>query len=331
MEEVAGRIVSKFDEWFHDPATGESSLVLGRLFKTHAYDDLPEELREVARRGVSDGNLKPDMKCLTLLGTTGVRPRWKSRALSENHRVIPLPSVEALTRFPMIMQLVRQFGLEAGECWRIGRPCWWTGTSGPSMSSTCRRRSTAPTSRRRTTSSSPFGVRSVLGFGGMLPGRDLFAVILFSRLSIPRSTAEFFRPLALCLKIALLPFVNRPIFAGMPEATDGGAPSATALAETQASQIAALEQLLEVAEPTILKQSIQLEQALAEPATSWNRRPTPSSSPTATGRIVRLNQQAERMFGYPATALVGQPVEVLVPERLAPEHKLRREDFVAHP
>ncbi|MGE5296319.1 MAG: hypothetical protein ACM3VT_15965, partial [Solirubrobacterales bacterium] len=46
----------------------------------------------------------------------------------------------------------------------------------------------------------PHGVRSVLGFGGMLPGRDLFAVILFSQVPIPRSTAELFRPLALCVK-----------------------------------------------------------------------------------------------------------------------------------
>ena len=34
------------------------------------------------------------------------------------------------------------------------------------------------------------------------------------------------------------------------------------------------------------------------------------------GRIVRLNRQAERMFGHPRDALLGQPVEVLIPEPL---------------
>jgi len=54
-----------------------------------------------------------------------------------------------------------------------------------------------------------YGVRSVLGFGGLLPPRDLFAVILFSKASIPRETAELFKTLALSAKLALVPFWER--------------------------------------------------------------------------------------------------------------------------
>jgi len=33
------------------------------------------------------------------------------------------------------------------------------------------------------------------------------------------------------------------------------------------------------------------------------------------GRIMRINAQAERMFAYPREEPVGQPVEMLMPER----------------
>jgi len=52
----------------------------------------------------------------------------------------------------------------------------------------------------------PFGIRSVIGFGGMLPSGNLFAVILFTKVPIPRETADLFRPLALSVKLAILPF-----------------------------------------------------------------------------------------------------------------------------
>jgi hypothetical protein len=45
-----------------------------------------------------------------------------------------------------------------------------------------------------------------LGFGGMLPSGNLFVVILFSKVYIPRETADMFRPLSLSVRLAVLPF-----------------------------------------------------------------------------------------------------------------------------
>jgi hypothetical protein len=59
----------------------------------------------------------------------------------------------------------------------------------------------------------PFGIQSVLGFGGLLPAGELFAIIMFSKRAIPRSTADLFRPLALNTKVAILPFANDRVFA----------------------------------------------------------------------------------------------------------------------
>jgi PAS domain S-box-containing protein len=47
------------------------------------------------------------------------------------------------------------------------------------------------------------------------------------------------------------------------------------------------------------------------------------------GEIVMVNAQAERVFGYPRAALLGQPVEMLVPERFRDHHPELREAFFA--
>jgi hypothetical protein len=52
----------------------------------------------------------------------------------------------------------------------------------------------------------PFGIEWALGCGGVLPSKEFFTVILFSRQGISRETAELFNPLALSVKLALLLF-----------------------------------------------------------------------------------------------------------------------------
>jgi PAS domain S-box-containing protein len=49
------------------------------------------------------------------------------------------------------------------------------------------------------------------------------------------------------------------------------------------------------------------------------------------GRILLVNRQIEVLFGYRRQDLVGQPVEVLLPERLRPVHGAHRTRFRAEP
>ncbi len=51
----------------------------------------------------------------------------------------------------------------------------------------------------------------------------------------------------------------------------------------------------------------------------------------AAGRIVLVNGEAERLFGYAREELIGRRVELLVPERLRAAHPRLREGFLARP
>jgi two-component system NtrC family sensor kinase len=49
------------------------------------------------------------------------------------------------------------------------------------------------------------------------------------------------------------------------------------------------------------------------------------------GRIVLVNAQTEELFGYRRDELLGQPVEILLPDRLGDAHLLHRDDYHAAP
>lgn len=51
----------------------------------------------------------------------------------------------------------------------------------------------------------------------------------------------------------------------------------------------------------------------------------------ALGNIKLVNAQLERMFGYSREALLGNPVEMLVPERFRKKHPKYRKEFLASP
>jgi hypothetical protein len=211
MEEVGQGMVTFLHREFRDPS-GRPSLALARLYKTLPYDALGAELRSFADGSLRDEPHTEKTKCLTLLATAGDVANWNSRAASAGHRAIPLPSADVVERLPMVAQLIRQLGIEVSSLVSADRSLivdvdqrtynvFYVGSALGS-----------PFIPAQTEFVKPHGIRSVVGFGGMLPSGELYAFILFSKVFIAEDTAQMFRTLALKAKLALLPFSRGPIF-----------------------------------------------------------------------------------------------------------------------
>lgn len=212
VEDAARRIVETLRDRFVNPSTGRRSFVLARFFLCTAYEKLDTELQADVRSFQSDRPPSSELKCLALLGSVGDRPEWNSRHSSRNHRVVPLANAAAVESRPMLAQLLIQLGFDPRAFVQ------------PDPDLMVARQQTSynvfhvPEARLsryvpdQADFARPHGVRSVLGFGGVVPPDDTFAIVLFSRDPISRSTAEMFKPLALSAKIAVLSSISRAIF-----------------------------------------------------------------------------------------------------------------------
>lgn len=89
------------------------------------------------------------------------------------------------------------------------------------------------------------------------------------------------------------------------------------------------------AEEQLLALNSQLEALVAERTLNTNRlleeAPDGIIVVNAQGRITRINQQTELLFGYRPEELLGQPVEMLLPEGLRKRHPEHRAAYFAHP
>jgi hypothetical protein len=210
MEETADRVVSYLYENLGDPQERACRLV--RFYKTHALGELPNDLQDFARNLLPATSPTASTKCLTLMGTRGDARQWNSRADSGGHKAIPLASASVVEQLPMVAQLVRQFGLEANE---LLKPR-------PEMMVDLEQRQYnvfhvadavgSPYIPAQDNFVVPYGIKSVLGFGGVLPTGDLFAIIMFTRVPIKREVAEAFRTISLNVKMAIMRFGPTSVF-----------------------------------------------------------------------------------------------------------------------
>ena len=208
---VAERVVRLLYDNFRQ-VDGTESCALVRFFKTHRYDELNGELQQFANQVLGGPPESTSIFCLTLLATVGDEPNWNMREKSAQHRAIPLASEQMLKQSPMISQLIKQFGVDVATVLQPNSDFL------VDVEQTTFNVFHVPDAR-----GSPFvpaqeefvvphRIKSVLGLGGMLPTGELFAVILFSKVDIPRDTVEMFKTLALSIKVSILPFVGRPLF-----------------------------------------------------------------------------------------------------------------------
>ena len=209
MEDVANEVVNYFFENYVDKHTGERSCVLVRMFKTHNVDELPSDLQKFAENMLHKKTKSRSYKCLTLLGTTGVEDSWRDRRNSVEHQAIPLPSKEVLNQIPMMRNLVKQMGLDV-ETVINPDPELLTDLS----------QNTYNVFHVPDAVNSPYvpaqddfikkyGVKSVLGFGSILPSGNVFTLIIFTKVKVGRKAANLFNSLALNVKMLIMPFEDK--------------------------------------------------------------------------------------------------------------------------
>jgi PAS domain S-box-containing protein len=202
LEEVAQTISELLHQLFRDSRTGEQQVVMARFFKSYPYQDLPPDLHTVAGRALEGISVPEDLRCLVLLGSAGLEPGWNSRHDSRNHKVTPLLGQEHLAKTPMLVALFESLG------WRPD------GRGAENTDRACRvflveHALGHPSIPEQDSFVIPYGVRSVIGFGGVLGNGALFCIVLFTKVEVSRRVADMFRSLGLCAQLGIMPVHHR--------------------------------------------------------------------------------------------------------------------------
>jgi len=228
QEEIADRIVNHLYEEFTYQTSSEKAFALARFFISLPYKELESPLKRYVESKRSDHqDLRPDTRCLTLLASCGQNPEWCDRTKSIDHRAIPIDSPDLATELPMIALLCKQFGIESNSVADVvlSHPDKLAHAVATIDSDVVMDQDQAtfnvffvpdaldsPYIYAQEDFVKPYGIKSVLGYGGILSAGQIFAVILFSRASIRREVAQRFKPLALSTKNALLQVPQDKVF-----------------------------------------------------------------------------------------------------------------------
>ena len=227
MEASARRICRYFYEEMVTPE-GRRACALVRVYKTHRFATLPEDLKRFAKRALRSSDAPIDitdsMRCLTLLATAGDEPGWNERHLSKGHQAIPLPSAQIVQRAPMIAQLVREFGLSLPDVVKPSAEVMRRLEGKTYGVFHVSEAAESPYIPAQVQFVERYGIRSVVGFGGSLVTGDLFAVIIFTRILISGETADRFRTVALDVKGCFVPFTEPQVFDAQASAQEAAHP-----------------------------------------------------------------------------------------------------------
>ncbi len=214
-QEAAERIVHLLFKHLISGDNGEPACVLVRCFHTSTYARMPLHYRDAADQlldTVPEDALE-QMRCLSLLATCGVRTVWNDVLTSVAHQTIPLPSVEVVRKAPMIARLFDDLGIPIERVvappdapgFLLDTPTEFRVFHIPDALG-------SPFIPAQGTFVEPYGVRSVVGMGGILPDGELLAVVLFTRVPIGHEVARRFAVVAAALRVAMLPYPAKSIF-----------------------------------------------------------------------------------------------------------------------
>jgi len=262
MEASSQKIVNYIYRHFCDSQTGENTCALVRLFKTHPYGELEDSLQQSARRLMKGNSPAADMKCWTLLAAAGTEPQWNSRHTAVENTAIPLVSTKLVAQMPAISEIIRQFGLDIPTFLGIERERFLQLEPAVLNIFYVSEAKGSPFIPEQNSLIIPYQVKSVLGFGGLMPSGSLFAVVMFLKVKISQSTAEMFKDLALSVKTALSMPDEQSVFEYSENPTTFVTNNNIYESQLLEYQVANLIQLLDFSEQERLRQAARFQQTI---------------------------------------------------------------------
>ncbi len=291
-DDAARRIVSYLFEQLRFPETGAPECALVRFFRSKPLASVaPADAAKVIRGG---GDTTGSSVCLSLRATRGVEREWNDPSMSRRHRLLPLGSPEALSKMPMVSALVSQLAIPTAVL---------SGSSREHADDIqlfdvfhVEEAHGSPSVPDQDAFVDPYGIASVVGFGGMLPPSEVFVVVMFSTAKISRTIAERFRILAPSIGLALLSSERDP--------------------DSLETRARGYELIVRYHEEMGLRQNRELERIASALAVSFAERQqfealVENSSDfigiaTAEGTPIYLNPAGRRMIGLDAAFDVGK-------------------------
>jgi len=197
---------------------GAPQTALVRVYGTAALADLPAAEQQFVARTAP--GLPERTMCLALLGTAGALPAWQDRTASQGHRVIPLRDAAHVGRLPMIAALLTQLGIDIHALVAARSDIVL-----PTQDDRYRVFYVPDAVGSPVIPAQDFvaehGILSALGFGGALPGGEMYAVILFSTVPVPLTAASLFGTVALSTSLAAVDMMDLPLLK-VPTSQQGG-------------------------------------------------------------------------------------------------------------
>ena len=232
LQEYAQRISQSLHSTFVDEA-GVPQTALVRVYATTDLGSLPAEERDYLTSREPAG-LTAATTCLALLGTAGSLPQWNDRICSVDHRVLPLVDAGQVASMPMIAALLQQLGIDVSAL-AAGEPEVML----KSGDGTCRIFYVDDARGSQFVPAQDFveahGIRSVIGFGGALPTGEVYTVVMFCTIPVPRPSAVLFETVALSISLAALDMLDRPVFEGTPSTREAQTPERVLAARSDLS------------------------------------------------------------------------------------------------
>jgi len=200
IESFAQHLMQYCQDTFRAPTSGDPEIVLGRCFVAQPFSEVAADVKAWLQQAEHRATEPSSGLCLSLMGSAGVVDGWNDPSRSSRYRAIPIDADRFATRFPMFAEIFRQIGTS------IEKPRLGAGLTIGSVGTGCNVFSVpvalgSPYVPAQNDFVKPFGVRSVVGFGGWYGRGRYFIVVLFSRVAVPPGSLDLLRLLALSVRV----------------------------------------------------------------------------------------------------------------------------------